>query len=185
MKALLFAIKLLGQINRVILRGCKYATISLVGVITVVVCAGVFWRYVLNDSLSWTEETAKFLMVWMVFTGIPIALKTGGHAAIDALPKALPARGRQTLNVFIYLVIVLLAAVLVYQGCGFAWNARVQNTATTQVSMMYVFSAMPFGGGIMFLVALEMMMQSIVGIFKPGAGVVIEEMELAGSPFEP
>ncbi len=181
MNALYFTTRVLGQINRGTLFFCKYATIFLVGMISIVVCAGVYWRYVLNNSLSWTEETAKFLMVWMVFTGIPIALKTGGHAAIDALPNALPQRGRQVLYAFIYLVILLLSAVLIHQGCGFAWNARVQNTATTQVSMMYVFGAMPFGGVILFFVSLEMLLQSIIGIFKPADGVVLDEIEMARS----
>ncbi len=181
MNALYFSTRMLGQINRVTLFFCKYATIFLVGAISIVVCAGVYWRYVLNNSLSWTEETAKFLMVWMVFTGIPIALKAGGHAAIDALPNALPERGRQLLYAFIYLVIMALSGVLIHQGLGFAWNARVQDTATTQISMMYVFGAMPFGGAIMFFVSLELFFQSIIGIFKPSEGVLLQEIETAKS----
>jgi TRAP-type C4-dicarboxylate transport system permease small subunit len=179
MNGLLFFTRVLGKFNRASLFVCKYATIFLVGVISIVVCAGVYWRYVLNNSLSWTEETAKFLMVWMVFAGIPIALKTGGHAAIDALPNALPQRGRQMLYAFIYLVILLLSAVLVHQGWGFAWNARVQNTATTQVSMMYVFGSMPFGGAILFFVSLEMLLQSVIGVFRPSDGIVLDEIEMA------
>jgi len=184
MNALYFVVEMLGRINKVTLFLCRYATIFLVAVITVVVCAGVYWRYVLNNSLSWTEETAKFMMVWMVFTGIPIALKTGGHAAIDALPNALPARGRQVLYAFIYLVVLLLMVVLVYQGWAFAWNARVQNTATTQISMMYVFVAMPVGGVIMFFVSLELFLQAIIGIFKPSEGIHLQDIEMAKSSAE-
>ena len=179
MGALYYSLKVLRPINRATIFFCKYVTIFLVATITIVVCAGVFWRYVLNNSLAWTEETAKFMMVWMVFTGIPIALKTGGHAAIDALPNALPERGRQFLYAAIYLVIQMLMVVLVYQGWGFAWNARLQETSTTQISMMYVFCAMPFGGVIMFFVSLELFIQAIVGIFKPSDGVHIEEIEMA------
>lgn len=181
MTALYFSARVLGQINRVTLFFCKYATIFLVAAISIVVCAGVYWRYVLNNSLSWTEETAKFLMVWMVFTGIPIALKTGGHAAIDALPNALPARGRQFLYALIYMVILLLMVALVHQGWGFAWNARVQHTATTQISMMFVFGAMPVGGVLMFFVSLELFLRSIIGIFKPSDGVHLHEIEMAKS----
>ena len=179
MKTLTTITRMLEQINRVTLFFCKYVTIFLVAAITIVVCAGVYWRYVLNDSLAWTEETAKFLMVWMVFIGIPIALKTGGHAAIDALPKALPEKGRQFLYSAIYLVIMLLMTVLIYQGWGFAMNARTQNTATTQISMMYVFGAMPFGGVIMFFVSLELFIKAIIGIFTPSDGVHLTEIDMA------
>jgi len=179
MTALYFFAGVLEKINRVTLFFCKYVTIFLVAMISVVVCAGVYWRYVLNDSLAWTEETAKFLMVWMVFTGIPIALKSGSHAAIDALPNALPARARQMLYTIIYLVILFLMLVLIYQGWGFALNARAQNTATTQISMMYVFGAMPFGGVIMCFVSLELLIQSIIGIFKPSDGVHMDKIDMA------
>jgi TRAP-type C4-dicarboxylate transport system permease small subunit len=179
MRTLYYSLKILGQINRGTLFFCKYVTIFLVATITIVVCAGVYWRYVLNNSLAWTEETAKFLMVWMVFIGIPIALKTGSHAAIDALPNALPEKGRQILYAVIYLVVLLLMAVLIYQGWGFALNARAQNTATTQISMMYVFGAMPFGGVIMFFVSLELFIKAIIGIFTPSDGVHLTEIDMA------
>ena len=167
-----FLIKLLNRINQATLFCCKYSTIVLVMVITAIVCAGVYWRYFLNDSLSWTEETAKFLMVWMVFTGCPIALKQHGHAAIDALPNALPGRLRQALQMVIYCVIVVLMALLVKYGWAFMLNARVQQTATTQISMMYVFAYMPFGGFVMGLVALEFFFKSLLGIIFPEEGLV-------------
>lgn len=167
-----FLIKLLNRINQATLFCCKYSTIVLVMVITAIVCAGVYWRYFLNDSLSWTEETAKFLMVWMVFTGCPIALKQHGHAAIDALPNALPGRLRQALQMVIYCVIVVLMALLVKYGWAFMLNARVQQTATTQISMMYVFASMPFGGFVMGLIALEFFFKSLLGIIFPEEGLV-------------
>ena len=139
--------------------------------ITAIVCAGVFWRYFLNDSLSWTEETAKFLMVWLVFTGCPIALKQHSHAAIEALPNALPGRLRQAVHVVIYCVIVVLMALLVKYGWDFMLNARVQQTATTQISMMYVFASMPFGGFMMGLIALEFFLKSLLGIVHPAEGI--------------
>jgi len=172
MTILRLLIKLLNRINQATLFCCKYSTIVLVMVITAIVCAGVFWRYFLNDSLSWTEETAKFLMVWMVFTGCPIALKQHGHAAIEALPNALTGRLRQALQMVIYCVIVVMMALLVKYGWKFMLNARVQETATTQISMMYVFASMPFGGLAMGLIALEFFFKSLLGIIIPEQGMV-------------
>ncbi|NNK96116.1 MAG: TRAP transporter small permease [Desulfobacterales bacterium] len=166
-----FLLRKIQAINRVTLFICKYTTILLVAAITIVVCAGIFWRYFLNNSLAWTEETSKFLMVWMVFTGIPLALKSGAHAAIEALPNALPEKSRQTLYAFIYLFIIVLMTVLIQQGWLFAYNARLQETSTTQVSMMFVFISMPIGGVLMFLVALELFIQAIIGIYQPQQGV--------------
>ncbi len=90
MKALSAAIGFMRGTNRGVLIGCEWLTVGLLAAITVIVCAGVFWRYVLNDALAWGEETSKFLMVWMVFAASPIALARGSHAAIEVLPDVLP-----------------------------------------------------------------------------------------------
>lgn len=177
MQILGYFLKKLQSINRFILLFCKYATITLVGAITLIVCAGIFWRYFLNNSLAWTEETAKFLMVWMVFMGIPLALKSGAHAAIEALPDMLPEKSRQALYAFIYVSILTLMTVLIHQGWFFALNARSQETSTTQISMMYVFISMPVGGVFMFLMSLELFIQAIIGIYKPSEGVNKKDIE--------
>jgi len=164
-------IRLLERINFATIGACKLLTILTVAAITLIVCAGVYWRYVLNDSLSWSEESAKFLMVWMVFTGAPIALTQGSHAAIDALQAALPPRIRQASFSLIYLLILFFLAVLVYQGGQYAWNARIQATPTTGISMLYIYACMPVGGAIMFLIALEFLLKSILGIRHPELGI--------------
>ena len=184
MKPLNRSIMALEGINDVSMRLCSYAVIALMVCILAVVCAGVFWRYALNDALSWTEETAKFLMVWLVFAGAPIALRKGGHASIDILPDMLPERLRQGLFVLIYLMIIGFLAVLIDQGIAFALQAKSQTTATTNVSMLYIFSAMPIGGVIMLLVGLELVLRGVIGLFDPQAGIHNSGMDMAESSGE-
>jgi TRAP-type C4-dicarboxylate transport system permease small subunit len=161
--------------NRALLLVCKVATIGLVLAIASVICAGVFYRYVLSDALSWSEEIAKFLMVWMTFTGAPIALREGGHVAIGLLPNALPARLRQAAQLATFLIILGLMAVFVHQGAVFAWNARMQIAATLTFgfSLFWIFVAIPVGGALMFCIALEFALRALRGI--TGDPEVVEE----------
>lgn len=175
MKFLTKLIALFAGVNRAALGGCSHLVVALVACITVVVCAGVFWRYALNDALAWSEETAKFLMVWLVFIGAPIALARGGHAAIDALPEALPVRFGQIVYMSVYAIVALFVFMLIDQGVQFAWNARVQHTPTTGVSMAVVFAAMPVGGVLMLSVAIEQFLRSIRGIIDPTHAVHASE----------
>ena len=85
-------IKALSRLNRWQLEIFRYSTMFMVVVIACVIAAGVFFRYVLNDSLSWSEELAKYAMLWMVFLGAPIALRTGGHPNIEILLNLVPRR---------------------------------------------------------------------------------------------
>jgi TRAP-type C4-dicarboxylate transport system permease small subunit len=167
-------------VNDMSMRLCSLAVIVLMFAIAAVVSAGVFWRYFLNDALSWTEETAKFLMVWLVFAGAPIALRKCGHASINILPDMLPPRLRQGLFALIYLMVIGFLVVLIDQGSAFALQARNQTTATTNISMLYIFSAMPIGGVIMLAVAIELTLRSIVGVFNPAAGLNYDDMDRAG-----
>lgn len=49
----------------------------------------VFMRYALNDAPNWTEEAARFGMLWLVGLMAPIAYRHGGFVAIDMLERAL------------------------------------------------------------------------------------------------
>ena len=49
----------------------------------------VFCRYVLNNSLSWPEEMAKFAFVWFVFLGAAMVTRRSRHIVIDLVPRSL------------------------------------------------------------------------------------------------
>ncbi len=54
-----------------------------------------FWtRYVLNDSLGWTEEIARYLLILVTFVGSITAMRKGSHIAVEALLVFLPRKGR-------------------------------------------------------------------------------------------
>ena len=160
MSALASVLAALGAVNGVTLRVCRQATMVLVGGIAVVIAASVFWRYALNDALSWSEEVGKYMMIWMVFTGAPIALQRGGHVAIEILPNALPEKLKQLLFGLVFLITALLMVMLVYRGITFAWNGRTQVANTVgSISMAWIFASIPIGSAIMLLVALEASLQ--------------------------
>lgn len=181
MNALNALLRGLAWCNDLVLRVCSAATIGLMAAIATVVCAGVLWRYGFDDALSWSEEAAKFLMVWLTFAAAPIALARGGHAAIDALPRALPPRGGQAVNAFIHLSVLLFMLVLIQQGWGFAWNARSQHAPSMNLSMLVVFISMPISGVLMLLVSAELTLKSIRGIVDPALGVVIDDEHVQAS----
>ena len=50
---------------------------------TAVVAANVFCRFILNFSLSWGDELAQVLMVWMTFLGAAVGMRDKAHYAFD------------------------------------------------------------------------------------------------------
>lgn len=157
--------------NRANLEVCRISAILLAAGIAAVVAAGVFWRYVLNDALSWYEELAKFMMLWLVFVGAPIALRLGDHVAIQMLPNALPPRARALLMIVVSLVIAWFCLMLTIQSHAFAWNGRSQVAiAIGDISMYWIFVSIPFGAASMLLVAVQQTLEQIADLIAPGQG---------------
>ena len=57
---------------------------------TTIVSLNVFCRFVLKFSLSWADETAMILMVWLTFLGAAVAMRDRMHYAFDYLVRSLP-----------------------------------------------------------------------------------------------
>ena len=161
---------MMAAINRPILEVCRLAALALVVAIAGVVAAGVFWRYVLNDSLSWYEELAKFMMVWLVFMGAPVALRLGGHISIEMLPQSLPPRLRALLWLVVTVIVAWSCWMLAVYGYRFAWNGRNQTAiAIGNVSMLWIFASIPLGAAAMFLVAVQQALEHLGNAIRPGS----------------
>ena len=63
-----------------------------------------FTRYVLNDSASWTEELARYLLICMVFVGISAAVRTSRHIHVDFLYRLIPRQAGRILATLVDVV---------------------------------------------------------------------------------
>src|SRR3954462_8624627 len=67
------------------------AVILLMALLTAVTFAQVVTRYLLGDSLIWSEEAARYLFVWVSMIGAALAIREGGHFGLDLLIRRVPA----------------------------------------------------------------------------------------------
>ncbi len=109
----------------------------------------VFFRYVLNDPLSWTQEVAGILYVWIVCVGAATIVKEREHVSFDLVyERARPQLRRGLALAGTGLILVILLVVLYGNYDYIAFTAR-QKSPTLRLPMTVVFSA--FG---VFLVLL-------------------------------
>ncbi|MFT5447049.1 MAG: TRAP-type C4-dicarboxylate transport system permease small subunit [Gammaproteobacteria bacterium] len=151
----------LGGINGAMLRLFRWLALSILAIMTAVVLSGVFFRYVLDDALAWSEEIAKFLMVWMTFVAAPIAYKTGALVAIEAFPRALKGRVREVLLIVIEAIVITLMLVFIIKGTFLAQNASIQRASTIDLSITYVYAAMPVGAFAVLMLAAQSVVASL------------------------
>ena len=68
--------------------------VVLMSVMTLVIFAQVVFRYALNNSLSWSEELARFIFIWLIYLGVSYGCKQMKHLKIDAALYLFPKKIR-------------------------------------------------------------------------------------------
>jgi len=148
-----------GALRRVIDRALEWL---LVGFMTLMV-ANVLWqvatRFLLRNPSSFTEEIARYLLVWVGLLGGAYAVGKKIHLAIDLLPSKLKGRQKALLELFIECCIFVFAAlVLVGGGSGLVWLTLDlgQTSAALQMPLGLVYLVLPLSGLLtMFYAALH------------------------------
>ena len=73
----------------------------LLWVMAILVFIQFFSRYVLNDSVAWTEEVSRYLLMVLTFVGAAGAVRRGTHIRVEVLEHALPLPARRVLWVIL------------------------------------------------------------------------------------
>lgn len=168
---------LLEKINGLFAVICRQLIIGLVATLAVILVAAVIFRYGLNSSISWAEEGCKYLMVWLTFLGTPIALREFAHINIDLVLKALPGRAMQLMYFLINLIILFTMSVIFWYGIKFTQLGMRQVASSFNLSMFYMYVAVPLGSGLTCLVAIEHVLRAMRGVIDPDAGIVDTSIE--------
>ena len=123
----------------------KWALILLLGAMSCIVFANVALRYTTNLSITWAEEVARYMMVWMTFLGAGLTLRYGGHVAITNLMETLPPKAQRILRTIIVVSLFAFFAVMIWVGYNYAMRMRFQLTPATRIPFSYVYAAIPVG----------------------------------------
>lgn len=167
------SIALLQRVNQGFAWIGKYLSLSLMATMTVIILLQVFYRYVLNAPLSWTEEVARFMMVWMTFLIAPIAYRKGWNVAIDMFSAMLKGRAHYVLqlvlDILVMLIIVMFLKILLEER-GIVARGWGRSASSFDMTMFWVYLAMPVGVGAMALVGLELILDGIRHVIDPSRG---------------
>ena len=102
----------LERFNTAILAIGRIIAVIALAIMVTLILGQVFFRYVLSDAPNWTEEGARFGMLWMTGMMAPLAFRMSGFVSIDMLERALPrlVSGILTLLLLSIMMWVLLIA---------------------------------------------------------------------------
>lgn len=136
-------------------RGVEYGVAAIFAAMCAVGLLQVFNRFVLNKSLSWSEEFQIFCHVWIVFLAIPIAYRHGAHLSVDSLRKLFPRQLGAVFDIFIELLWIWFAVALSWLSWKVSEVAKLQSSPGLEMPMSYVYYGMVVGGAYLLLVVLR------------------------------
>lgn len=136
---------MLRRLDHWILQANRLVLIVALGVMSVIVFANVVLRYTTGDSILWSEEVARYLMIWSTYLGIGPVLRLGGHMAIDTLQAGLGEPRAKVLRALIVALLLGFSLVMVFVGIDFVDRTSVQSTPVTDIPFSFIAAAIPVG----------------------------------------
>lgn len=154
----------LGRFNRTIGLYARNLAATLVAIMTVVVLAGVFFRYVLNNSLAWTEDSSILMMIWVAFLIAPWAYRTGGHVGIELVVASMPTPVFRLIRIAIHVLIIWLLVrfmqeAIIYVTRGFNMRAN-----TIPIPIAFFRLVVPLSLGMMILIGIELIFRDLLSL---------------------
>lgn len=119
----------------------------LLAVIVALISVQVFMRYVMQHSLSWSEELTLWIFVWFIWLATSYAFKRRQHVKVALFHQMLNLKGQLYLNILTQVLIMGFMAVLIYQ-CITLMNmpfvAR-QHSVVLGMPIQYFYASAPVG----------------------------------------
>ncbi len=131
----------------------EYLVMILLTIMSFLVIWQVIARFILKAPLSWTEESARYLMVWLTFLGASIGVKQGAHIGVTAFLQILPQKVRKVGLLFGNLVALVFVVVICIYGFKVVSIQRMmgQLSPALQIPMWWSYLGIPVGGIFIFI----------------------------------
>jgi TRAP-type C4-dicarboxylate transport system permease small subunit len=147
--------------------GLTYLIGLLLAVMTFAVLTQVLVRFVLtaagiNLSAAWTEEVARYVLIWIVFLGAGIGCRKRQLISLEFIVRWLPSLPGQAIVHLGLLACIGFFGLLISVGLAFMELGAVETSPVMQVPKAWVYAAMPAGASLMLLNTAVLMAETLM-----------------------
>jgi len=143
----------------------RWTVVSLLALMVVAIGSQVFARYIFHQSLYWTEELGRHVMVWMIFLASVICVRRGFHLSITLLKERLKPDKQALMQLVGAIILAYFFYMMVVHGWTLTQKTMGQRSSALHYPMGYVYASLPVSGLLMFIVNLEVMIKSGLEFF--------------------
>lgn len=141
----------------------------LLAIILAVMSILIFWqvvsRHFFGTPLSWSEELARFLMIYLIMIGSALATKDGGMISVDVLLERFESsRLKPYIITVAQIISIIFFVVLFIYGYQFAMNSFNQIAPGSQISMGWIYLSIPIGAVLLIINSIT----RVISVFVEG-----------------
>ena len=150
---------------------------AVMGATTILIFIQVIMRYVFNNSISWSEELARYIFVWLIWMGTSMAQKDQTHICMTIVSDRIHGKGRYILDIFLKAVLLALCVFMAVNGAEIIASMipRAKMSPTMPwLPMWVVYLSVPVS---QMIVAIRVVIQLIEDVVNMAKG---KEFQLPG-----
>jgi TRAP-type C4-dicarboxylate transport system permease small subunit len=163
------AIETLGRVNAAVGKTGVFIASVFIAIMTVVVIMGVFFRYVLNDSIAWIEDVSLIMMVTTAFLVAPHAYRSGANVAIEMISGAMPDRVQRILRMAINMLVLWIIYRYFFESLNLVTRGMGIRVNTVPIQWSVPYSIVPFAFFAMALVGIELILRDLWALMNGSA----------------
>ncbi|RCW76409.1 TRAP transporter small permease [Pseudorhodoferax soli] len=161
------ALRVLFRASRWMNAGLRHLVGAMLCTMVLVVFVQILVRFLLprlgiTVSVPWSEELARYLMVWCIFLGAAVASRAGDLIAVESLVDALPARIGWRLKMVSYVATIAFLATLVWLGWRWVEFGEGESSTVMNLPMSWVYLALPVGAALTIVNILTRLLEGVV-----------------------
>jgi TRAP-type C4-dicarboxylate transport system permease small subunit len=151
----------------------------LLGIATLAVAYQISVRFVLdhlglNLSAPWTEEIARYALIWAIFLGAAVVSRSAGLIAVEMLPQTLPSPYGKLVKMLSIGITIGFFCILAWVGMEFAADGSIETSPVMRLPMSTIYAAMPVGS---VLTVINLLVLLLEGVFL-GRDLIESDPEL-------
>lgn len=138
-------------------------TVALLVVALLVLTLQVFERFIMNSGNSWSEELARYLFIWSVYTSAAFAIISNAHIRIDAALNLYPKKIRKYIPILADVIFLVYTIIIVYFSFDYCLDlfASGQVSMGLHVTMGYMYASIPVGHLLMAIRLVQLIYRRI------------------------
>lgn len=140
-------LKIVDSVNKLV----GYALALLMGTMAIMVILQVLNRLIFHFPIHWSEELARYLMIYVVFFGASLAMRHNKLISIEVLPQLLTENKRRALIIVVMLLSIVFFFLMFSLGIQMLDRVKAQTSAIMGISMAIPYASIPIGAFLLIL----------------------------------